>query len=569
MKYIYILLFNIGLLFGGCSDVLDKYPLDKPSQDNFFNNVSEISRGVNSCYRFLLEIADSGKPYPITLDLMSDIGFCRQDEDPKTIGKGEHDDKIYTVISVWADAYRGIARCNTMLEIIKEKATLLSDDQIKQFRGEVLFLRAFYYTRLVVFYGDVPLVLEPMLISEASNLTRTPKSEVISQIMADYTEAAGLLNVSYSNAADIGRATSGTVNAFKARAALYFGQYDVAATAAKAVIDSRVYELYPRYGDLFATKGLLDRNNKEIIFKKEYSTLINQVHSFPLHAATRCANGWATVVPTQNLVDSYHCIDGKNIEESTLFNKSKPFENRDPRLKLSIVVPGDRFGDYRFESHVDSAECFNYVTGLWEMNRDCYTYTPYTSYTGYNIRKFAGEDYITKNTKADYPLILCRYAEVLLTYAEAKIELNQIDQSVVDAINEIRNKRDDVKMPAYSLSDFLDQNQARLKIRHERKIELAFEGFRYTDLRRWHWAEIYANKPVMGRPFKGATTDWPDVSFDANGEPTYDYENYEPHPSSDYRIVEYRTFIKGKHELWPIPERERNLNPNLIQNPGY
>jgi len=120
------------------------------------------------------------------------------------------------------------------------------------------------------------------------------------------------------------------------------------------------------------------------------------------------------------------------------------------------------------------------------------------------------------------------------------------------------------------LADFSNQQTARLKVRHERKIELAFEGFRYTDIRRWGWAPKYANQPVLGRPFLGSYPNWPTVTFDENGEPQYPgYESYAPHPSTDYRIVEVRLFRVGTHELWPIPERERLLNPDLVQNPGY
>ena len=158
---------------------------------------------------------------------------------------------------------------------------------------------------------------------------------------------------------------------------------------------------------------------------------------------------------------------------------------------------------------------------------------------------------------------------MLLTYAEAKIEANDIDKSVVDALNEVRNGRDDVKMPALSLSDLSDQSKARVIVRHERKVELAFEGFRYFDIRRWDGFWKYANRPVMGRPFKGKFEDWPNVTFGENDEPVYDYDAYMPHPSSDYRLVENRTFVQQKHELWPIPQRERNVSPQLTQNPGF
>ena len=125
------------------------------------------------------------------------------------------------------------------------------------------------------------------------------------------------------------------------------------------------------------------------------------------------------------------------------------------------------------------------------------------------------------------------------------------------------------KMPALSLSDLSDQSKARVIVRHERKVELAFEGFRYFDIRRWDGFWKYANRPVMGRPFKGKFEDWPNVTFDENDEPVYDYDAYMPHPSSDYRLVENRTFVQQKHELWPIPQRERNVSPQLTQNPGF
>ncbi|MDR0757317.1 MAG: RagB/SusD family nutrient uptake outer membrane protein [Tannerella sp.] len=566
-KYILFTFAASILLLAGCSDVLEKYPLDKPSQETFYTNAIEITRGVNACYELLDEQNGGGYIYfPIMFDFMTDICYNRG---MYAIDRGDFDNKDGIIVNTWSRSYQGISRCNTMLQVIEEKSSLLTDAQIKQFKGETLFLRAFYYARMAFLFGDVPLVLEPMFISDAMQVTRTPKAQIIDQVMKDFNEAASLLPDEYTASADKYRATKGVANAYKARYALYFGMYDVAAQAAQAVMSSGKYALYPRYGDLFVTVGLWDENNKEVLFRLDFSSVIGKYHSLPQNFQTRNETGWAIFVPSQQLVDSYDCIDGKNIAESPLFDKEHPFENRDPRLKLSIVVPGERFGDYRLESHVDSALCYQYSTGQMVQNKDCYIFTQYTSFTGYYHRKFNDESYSTKNTQGDYPIILCRYAEVLLTYAEARIELNQIDQSVVDALNLIRTGRDDVKMPAFTLDDLGNQNQARLKVRHERKIELELEGFRYADLKRWGWATTYLNRPLLGRPFKGAVTDWPDVKFDENGEPVYDYQNYEPHISSDYRIVETRMFTPGKHELWPVHEKELLLNPGLGQNPGW
>jgi hypothetical protein len=569
MKKITVIFFvSCIFLAAGCSDVLDKYPLDKPSQETFYTNATEIARGVNACYAPLQETGGGSYAFPIVLDCMSDNGFPRQVGDQQTIAAGEHDDKTGWVKETWTRCYQGIGRCNNILKVIQEKADLLTEAQVSQFRGEALFLRAYYYGRLALYYGAVPLTLEPITtVAEATTLSRTPQSAVVDQAMADFTEAAGLLPKEYAAAADKGRATIGTANAYKARYALYFGRYDVAAEAAKAVIDSKVYALYPQYGNLFISNGMWDPANRELILVKEFSAEISAYHQLAQYMQTRNTGGWACMVPSQNLMDSYHCIDGKNIAESPLFDKNNPWENRDPRLRLGFVVPGDGFGDYCFDSHVDSTTCLRYSTGQWVVNNDCYTINQYTSYTGYYPRKFSDPAYITKNTRCDYPLILCRYAEVLLTYAEARVELNQIDQSVVDALNHLRQDRDDVKMPPFTLESLGSQQQARIKVRHERKIELAFEGFRYADLRRWGWANIYGNRPILGRPFKGSYAEWPDVTFDENDEPVYDYNRYEPHPSKDYRIVHNRLFTPNKHELWPIPESERILNPSWEQNP--
>ena len=570
-----IIILCVVLFMGtGCSDVLEKYPLDKPAQETFYTNATEIKNGINACYRFLQVENSSNGAYlfPIVLDCMTDIGFPRNDDyEQKYIARGEHTATTGIMNTAYNRPYMGIGRCNTMLQVIDEKASLLSDAQIRQYRGEALFLRAYYYTNLVTHFGDVPLVVAPVsTVSEAMSTMRTPKEQVIEQIFADYTEAAGLLEPSYSGV-DKGRATSGMANAFKARAALYFGNFDIAATAAKTVMDSKVYDLYPSYENLFLPAGLWDTNNKELILIREWSPEISEYQTIPRWCLTRNLNGYVGMVPSQSMIDSYHCIDGKNIAESPLFDKTKPFENRDPRMKHSFVIPGERFGNFQYETHYDSTTCYNYETGTRVTNNDCYQVNQFTSFTGYGLKKHVDPSYFDRYDRADYPMILCRYGEVLLTYAEAKIELNQIDQSVVDVINSLRRDRDDVKMPEYTLADFSDQQTARLKVRHERKIELAFEGFRYADLRRWEgWALKYGNVPVHGRPFMGSYSDWPTVTFDENGEPQYPgHENYVGHPSQDYRLLEYRLFIAGKHELWPIPERELLLNPALRQNPGY
>ena len=573
MKSIVISFIFFILLFSyGCTDVLEKFPLETPSQETFFTNANEIEGGINACYSFLQETNDGNYVFPLVLDGMTNIAYIRENSASHNIGLGVHDDVNGTVVNTWRRLYQGIGRCNNMLKIIEENKSLLNESQESQFRGETLFLRGYYYSKLLLYFGDVPLILSPIeIVSEGKDVIRTNKDQVFDQIMDDFSKAAELLKPNYDKSTDIGRATKGAANAFKARTALYFGKYDIALTASKAVIESGIYKLYPKYGDLFVSTGLWDSNNQEIILKREYSALIDNYHTVPRVLQGRNpVGGYSSFVPTQQLVDSYHCIDGKNISESPLFDKTKPFENRDPRLGLTVVTPSSRFDAYQYEVHIDSTLCWNYETNTRVKNNNCYTASPIAvSHTGYLFRKYSDPSYVTKRAQGDYPIILCRYAEILLIFAEAKIELGQVDESVINALNSIRRDRDDVKMPEFTLDDFTDINMARRKVRHERKIELAMEGFRYHDLLRWGWANDYNNQPILGRPFLGAYPDWPNVIFNANDEPTYDYNNYVPHPSSDYRIVEHRSFKSNKHELWPIPQRDLLLNPNLTQNPGY
>jgi hypothetical protein len=167
------------------------------------------------------------------------------------------------------------------------------------------------------------------------------------------------------------------------------------------------------------------------------------------------------------------------------------------------------------------------------------------STTGFNIKKYINTTDYAVPTNCGINIILLRYAEVLLTYAEAKIELNQLDQSVYDAINLIRNGRTDVKMPAISIGK--TQQELRKIVRDERTIELAFEGLHLFDIRRWKTGEDVVKGPVLGMTYKDASGNLQTIKSLSGGN---------------------RVFLP-KHYLWPIPQTERNLDPNLTQNAGW
>jgi hypothetical protein len=249
-----------------------------------------------------------------------------------------------------------------------------------------------------------------------------------------------------------------------------------------------------------------NENNSEVIFNVEF-------------LAPRFTNNFDqsiyilnTPAPTKDLVDSYLMNDGKSIKNSALYNPSKPYENRDPRLHQTIAVIG-----YKFNGKI--------------------TQLPDVINTGFGLKKYTSfsDDVNTAIVPPSTELnpIIIRYAEILLTYAEAQNENVGPDASVYSAINQIRS-RPSVKMPELEVG--LSKEQMREIIRQERRIELAFEGLYYSDIRRWQTAEIVNNGPIFN--YMGKT-------------------------------ITNRTFNKNRDYLWPIPFTEIQENPKLIQNPGY
>lgn len=560
LEYIVLL---VSLLFVGCDSAIERYPLDVPSADTFYTNETEIQGGVNSCYSFVVSRNNGYLSPEFSWDGLSDIMFIRGGGFAQNILMSVLDYKESYFRNLWLDMYGGIARCNLMLEKIEETKDKLTADKVKQFQGEAYFLRAFYYLRLTNMFGDVVYLDKPITsVSDGKAVTRTAKAEVLQKIYADFDQASQLL--AGSSVKTLGRATSGAALAYKARAALQNNDWATAAAAAKAVIDSKQYSLMPSYATLFTETVINSTSNTEQIFSQGHLVTAKNQTAFDQWAGSRSAGGYSTIVPTQNMLDSYLCTDGKDISKSPLYDKTKPYDNRDPRLRYSFVLPGDMWNGYIYDTRKDKVNTLN-EAGASVLNLDSYNKTEFTSFTGYLLRKYYDYKYKSTNTQCEMPFMLCRYAEVLLTYAEAKIELNQIDADCLSAINLVRG-RSDVNMPSVTA---LSQSEMRRIIRSERKVELFNENLRYQDLLRWKRAEVVLTRPIFGRPVLGEFSVYPAVTFDEYGDPLYDEASYVPHPSTDYRVLIRTNFNKNRDYLWPIPETELSLNPDLGQNQGW
>jgi hypothetical protein len=498
-KYSLIILLSAGLV--SCKkNLLDPIPNDRLSADIFWKTDQDAVLATNAIYTFL----DGNAIF--SWDAYSDIAHVNQNFQPEAyVEMGTYDVTSGPVSNVWSTAYQGIQMTNYFLANV-DRITVTNATLVNRLKGEARVLRAYQYIKLAGFFGDVPLVVVPLDIPGAKAMSRTPVSQIYDFIDKELTEAAALLPISYPAATDRGRVRQGAAWALKARADLQAGRYALAADAAQKVTG---YTLYKSYQNLFSYAA---ENNSEVILDKQFIKDLSSVNVFGLLAPYSQKNSQGYYVPTRALIDMY--------------------ESGDPRLGFSVFRDGDV---------LPSGATFRPTPG--SGGADAIGSTYYASATGYNIKKYINASDYANPSNNGINIMLVRYAEVLLTYAEAKIELNQIDQSVYDAINMVRNGRDDVKLT--SITTGKTQDELRTIVRRERTVELAFEGIHIFDIRRWKTAQTVMQGPIYG------------MTYFSGGQPV-----------TVQVTSSTRTFLP-KHYLWPVPQKERDLNTNLSQNPGW
>jgi len=536
-------------------EYLERFPLDSPSDETFLTNEAELDMAVTGAYNGLwYHPSGIAIPFAITFDYASDIGWERNTTDLQALGLGLVDSDNGFTGGFWTAFYRGIARCNNILEKAEPLKEVVPEDTYNRLIAETRFLRAYYYFYLNELYGGVPLITKTVLLAE-SQTPRATKEEVTDFIIAELDAIIPNL-LAETKSTNKGRANQGAALALKSRAALYNERWQEAADAAQAVMNSGTYQLHPKFDELFLYDG---QNSNEIIFAVQYMKGL-QVHPIPAQFYSRIAKGFSNKIPVQTLVDSYECTDGLAIDKSPLYDPKKPFENRDPRLNYTIVLPQTRYINYMFETHPDSLMTWNYNTTPPTRVSNTDVTNAYATFSGYLWRKYADVADKDDPSNSEINVTLFRYAEVLLNYAEAKVELNQIDQTVYDAINAVR-QRPSVEMPP--ISGGMSQQDLRYIIRKERKYEFAAEGLRFFDIRRWNIAHEVMPGKLLGRVRDAFLTSAPRI--DENGTPHY--ENVSN--SGQMRVIETRIFNKDRDYLWPIPRLETEVNPTLVQNPGY
>tara|TARA_R110000868_G_scaffold1647_4_gene13286 strand:+ start:6312 stop:7973 length:1662 start_codon:yes stop_codon:yes gene_type:complete len=548
IKYLFIVCL---IFFGNISceeDYLELEPLDSPSDASFLRTEAEVNLAVTGIYNPLYYRPIGNIPFTLYLDNITDIAWDRSEFNTRN-----YDSQTSLFSSTWDNYYEAIGRCNFFLENINRAESEVKSDFIERSIGEVKFLRAYYYHLLSELYGDVPLVTTPQGLGEESLVARTSKEQVTDFIIEELLQAKTLLPMEYGSS-ETGRATSGAALSLLSRVALHNERWQDCIDASKEVMDSGAYTLFPDYEMLF--KGVGEQSD-EVIFDIQFQTEVLRYAIRPFFS--RNAGGFMNRLPLQTLVDRYECVDGLRIDESSLYDSSNPFVNRDPRLDQTIARPGSIFLGYQFETHPDSVRTTNFNTDPPSRINNLDVTSPFSSFSGYAWRKYV-DDKDLQDRVTDINIILIRYAEVLLNFAEAKIESNQIDQSVYDAINEIRD-RASVGMPPITSGKSADE--LRTLIRRERVVELAGEGFRLFDIRRWRLAEEVLKPVTYGIILEGGYELQGIPSFNENETP--DYSAY----SDIYRVSVNSPFNANRDYLWAIPQKDIDVNPNLNQNPGY
>ena len=451
-----------------------------------------------------------------------------------------------TINNVYSEMYEGLRKVNLFLVkaptavIIPQDGLTLAND-VKRLRGEAFFLRAMFHFELVRRFGSIPLATRVFSREEDLNLPRNTYQECVDQIVKDCDSAAVMLpswTQSWS-AANRGRATKMAALALKSRLLLYaasplfntnndVNKWDLAANAAKAVIDSNRHSLITPYINIF-NFGAAAYNN-EVIFATQASNRNDiEINNAPI--SFDGAKGRTN--PTQEFVDAFEMTNGKPITDPTAgYNPNNPYTLRDPRLALVVNYNGRLFKNRAVETFVDGADGLNKNVNATK--------------TGYYMRKFLSEAVTwnqATNTSARRPWVVFRYAEILLNYAEALNESKGPVADVYKYVNLVR-QRTGIGMPA--LPAGLTKEQMRDRIQNERRVELCFEGHRFYDIRRWKQGDLL-NKPVTG------------MSIIKTNTGTFTYTSFQ---------VEQRVFTE-KNYLFPFSQNDINRQPALIQNVGY
>jgi hypothetical protein len=518
---------------------MDLAPTDRFTELNFWESGENVNNALNNVYNRMYN-----SQYFFYNEALSDNAYTRLGISagfPDAIASGSFTPTLARFLDEWSYYYAGIKAANIFLDNVDKNKTI--DPTLKErMKAEVRFIRAFHYFKLTNWWGDAPLLKSDISPDDAKVVGRTPKADVLKFITDELDAVAAVLptNTQYS-ANDRGRITKGAAKALKARVLLYQGNRmaEVVAICEDLMNNQAAngsYSLVSKYEDVFSPAN---EYNSEVILDLQYvpnlRTWGEYIDFAPLSAGARGNN----MAPTQELVNSYVMLNGKRINEAgSGYDDSNPYAGRDPRLAATVIYHG---ATWRNANGTNQTIYIKPGSDPDASAKNEYKASGQGTATGYYWKKYY-DPTATAGFNSGLNLILIRYAEVLLMYAEAKQSLGQMNEEVWNKTIRPLRARAGFTDPAalsYPSGDLTEV------IRNERRTEFAMEGLRIDDIRRWKIAEQVLNGWAHGAKF---------------GDPSVD---------NGYIRAQLRAFDPSRHYLWPVPASEIGRNGNLSQNPNY
>lgn len=597
MKKLLYLLLSVTVIFvtvSSCKRDLELQPLDQYADEAVWNgnDPALIEAFVNNLYRGLGQSGIRVQLSTYVDETMLTFGWETQNVTQSLINPSDYSRFNSTADQsgnyVWENVYKNIRACNLFFEKI-ETATAADTTQKNRYKGEVHFLRAYYYHMLVSVYGGVPIITKTYGLNEDYNVSRNTYEECIKFITDECNKAVQLLTLTQK-----GRASKGAALALKARVLTYAAsdlynkgaawagsyshpqligyvggdrslRWQAAKDAAKAVIDLNLYDIYKKnpaqgediaknYGEIFLLK-----ETPEDIFVKYTLNSMNTTLVMP--NLNNGPNGYhlrGANTPLGQLVDAYEMSDGTRFSWSNPKHATKPYENREPRFYASILYDGAKWRERPLDVRridpigiiqTSKVERWNATTNKIDIVSGLDTRQSPTddwngSYTGYYIRKGIDPTIDAQHSNQETPWRFIRYTEVMLNYVEACLGLGQEEEARA-YINIIRKRA--------GLPPVNESGQALIsRYQNERRIELALEDHRFFDVRRWMIApQAYDNARGINIVHK--------LNADkVTTTPTY----------SVIASVQRRAW-KDQFYFLPIKLTEMNRNKSLVQNPIY
>lgn len=522
------------VIFSCDQNILNVSPLNEISDADVWNNQALIELYVNSNYNDVgcnfsqnMFCALDDEAYNI-----HDAGAIGIQEGQLTADNASNVTSINNMFDYWATAYSSIRNINIYFS--KINASPVDPVSKTQMNAEMMFIRAFIYSNLIWRYGGVPIITKVFNLNDDYSVKRNSYDECVTYICAELDTV--IANLPAKEPADQeGRASGDAAKALKSRVLLYaasplnnptndLAKWQQAADAAAALLNSG-YSLNDDYQQTFL------EDNPEIIFARYFT----QANSVPINEwnGRNGDSGWGGICPTQNIVDDYEMqATGKLPSDPTSgYDPNNPYVGRDPRFYASILYDGAMWMGRETETFDGGLDSPQSNVQAWNA-----------TLTGYYLKKFIPENIPPSGgtIMPTNPSIFFRYGEILLNYAEAEFELGD-ETTARTYVNMIRSRVN--MLPITATGDALRQ-----AIHHERRIELAFEGQYFFDVRRWETAMVTENKNLSRM----------DIIKNVDGSKTYKVQN-----------LLTRKFLIQQY-LLPIPYSEitRSLG-TLTQNPGY